>query len=202
MENNLKYYIIHKPYGVICQFTKEGNHPTLAELDFNFPKDVYPVGRLDTDSEGLLILSNDKQLNNLLLNPDMKHTRCYYAQVEGIVSEEKLNELQRGVTVSINGKPYKTKPCKAEVIPPPPLPNRNPPIRYRKNIPTSWLKITLLEGKNRQVRKITAQIGYPTLRLIRHSIENITLEKVPQSGDIMELNKKDIYSLLNIRKIS
>ena len=137
---------------------------------------MYPVGRLDADSEGLLILTNDKQLNHRLLNPEFRHSRTYLAQVDGAVTGEALDKLRRGVTITVNGRPYKTRPAKAETPEQEPvLPERVPPIRYRKSIPTSWIKLTLSEGKNRQVRKMTAAAGFPTLRLVRVAIEGILL---------------------------
>lgn len=196
--NKLCYFATYKPFDMLCQFTKEGNHTTLADLYFNFPKDVYPLGRLDTDSEGLLILSNDKRLNHLLLDPIHKHQRIYYAQVEGTPTPEKLNELAKGLTININGQNYRTQPCVAEIIDTPLLPERNPPIRYRKNVPTAWIKLKLTEGKNRQVRKMTAKIGYPTLRLVRVAIEGVTINQL-NNGEVVEFDKKTIYSLLKIK---
>ncbi|WP_439557515.1 pseudouridine synthase, partial [Dyadobacter sp.] len=154
---------------MLSQFTREGDHPTLADLDFEFAKDIYPVGRLDADSEGLLLLTNDNFLKTKLLEPRNKHTRTYYVQVEGEITAEACEQLSRGVVISINGKAYKTLPANARVIEEPPLPERNPPIRFRKNIPTTWLALTLREGKNRQVRRMTAAVGFPTLRLARWS---------------------------------
>ena len=138
---------------MLSQFSKEGDKPTLADLDFKFSKDIYPVGRLDADSEGLLLLTNDTDLNYRLLNPKFKHKRTYYVQVDGQISEEACQQLATGVKISIDGKPHHTLPAKIEILEQEPLlPARNPPIRFRKNIPTSWVSITLHEGKNRQVR--------------------------------------------------
>ncbi|WP_266365051.1 pseudouridine synthase [Tellurirhabdus rosea] len=180
------YYLIYKPYLMLSQFSREGDKPTLADLSFPFAKDVYPVGRLDADSEGLLFLTSDKALNHRLLNPKFRHMRTYYVQVEGDLTAEACRQLSEGVTISVDGKPYDTLPARAVRIEEPPLPPRNPPIRYRAAIPTSWLSITLHEGKNRQVRKMTAAVGFPTLRLVRWSIESLTAEGM-QPGDVREL---------------
>ena len=169
------YYFIYKPFEMLSQFSREGNHQTLADLDFKFQKEVYPVGRLDADSEGLLLLTNDKTLNHKLLDPKFKHKRVYLAQVEGIVTQEAKTILEKGVSITVDGKKHQTLPCSAELLPatfgdePGDVPERKPPIRFRKNSPTSWIKLTLHEGKNRQVRKMTAAVGFPTLRLIRIS---------------------------------
>jgi 23S rRNA pseudouridine2457 synthase len=189
------YYVVNKPYEVLSQFTPEHGKKTLKDL-FNFPKDVYPVGRLDADSEGLLILTNDKSLNNSLLNPENKHQRTYLAQVEGKVTEEAIKQLEEGVTITISGKGYKTLPAKAKIVPQPKnLQERNPPIRFRKEIPTSFITITLTEGKNRQVRKMTAAVGFPTLRLIRTAIENLKLENM-RSGEVAEMERETFYKQL------
>jgi 23S rRNA pseudouridine2457 synthase len=190
-----RYFIIYKPFGMLSQFTAEGNKPTLSEL-FGFPKDVYPVGRLDSDSEGLLILTNDKELNHRLLNPKFQHPRTYLAQVEGVISQDALMKLRMGLTITIDGKPYQTLPSIAEMLTEEPeLPERNPPVRFRKSIPTSWLKLTLHEGKNRQVRKMTAAVGYPTLRLVRIEIGNVFVGKM-SPGEIIEIEKNKLFSLL------
>jgi 23S rRNA pseudouridine2457 synthase len=192
-----RYFIIHKPYAMLSQFSKEGDHATLADL-FDFPKDVYPVGRLDSDSEGLLIITNDKNLNYKLLHPKFKHYRTYLAQVDGAVTNDAIEKLQKGISITINGKAHKTLPAKAKIIDTPKeIEERNPPVRFRKNIPTSWIELSLTEGKNRQVRKMTAAVGFPTLRLIRIKIENLTLFPL-KSGEIKELQKEEIYRLLGL----
>lgn len=189
------YYIVYKPYKVLTQFSATENKETLANY-FDVPKDVYPIGRLDYDSEGLLILSNDTQLNHRLLHPSFKHEREYFVQVEGNISNDVIAKMQSGIFISIDGKQYLTQPCKATIFFQPPIvPDRYPPIRYRKEIPTSWISLTLQEGKNRQVRKMTASVGFPTLRLIRYRIEKINVEKM-LSGDIIQLTKESIYKLL------
>jgi 23S rRNA pseudouridine2457 synthase len=157
----------HKPWGVLCQFTPDlPGQRTLA--DFGFPKDVYPIGRLDMDSEGLLLLGDEPGFNHRLLDPATKHPRTYHVQVEGIPDAEALRELSSGGLL-IQG--HRTLPCKVGLLDPAPdVAPRDPPIRHRKNIPTSWLEMELTEGKNRQVRRMTAMVGHPTLRLIRVAI--------------------------------
>lgn len=193
----LHYFIVHKPCGMLSQFSAEGGHPGLGELA-PFPPDVYPVGRLDHDSEGLLLLTNDKKINNLLLDPKNKHQRTYWIQAEGTVTEEALEKLRKGITISIDGKSYLTLPAKARLLDPAPvLAARVPPIRFRKNIPTSWIELTLHEGKNRQVRRMTAATGFPTLRLIRVSMEQLQLGDL-KIGDVQELDGKLVYKLLKL----
>jgi len=156
----------NKPYGVISQFTTDGSpNRTLAE--FGFPASVYPIGRLDADSEGLLLLSDEPGLNEKLLHPRHAHERTYWVQVERIPSADALRKLSRGLVVQ--GR--KTLPCFAAIPDPQPIvPPRDPPIRFRKSVPDCWLTLTLNEGRNRQVRRMTAAIGHPTLRLIRMQI--------------------------------
>ena len=158
-----KYIAFYKPYGVLTQFTGEAQDKTLA--DFNFPPDVYAAGRLDKDSEGLLILTNDGIFNQKLTNPQSEKEKTYLVQVEKIPQANDLRALAKG---GLEIKNYKTLPCQVQIIAPPTdLPPIDPPIRERKNIPTCWLELKICEGKNRQVRRMTAKIGYPTLRLIR-----------------------------------
>jgi 23S rRNA pseudouridine2457 synthase len=181
-----RYFIVYKPFNVLSQFTSNEGKPTLKDFFF-VPADVYPVGRLDFDSEGLLLLTNDKQLNHRLLDPKFAHEREYWVQVDGQINEAALQRLRSGVTINIDGKPYTTRRCQVELFDSEPgVPVRDPPIRYRAHIPTSWIKIVLQEGKNRQVRKMTAQAGFPTLRLIRHRIGNITLDGL-QPGEMREI---------------
>jgi len=163
---------------------------------FNVPDDVYPVGRLDYDSEGLLILTNDQQLNHRLLHPSFEHEREYWVQLDGDIDQSAIDKLQVGVSISIDGNAYQTKSCKAKKFSTTPgLPERNPPIRYRKNIPTSWISLVLREGKNRQVRKMTAMVGFPTLRLLRFRIATITIDKM-LPGEIISMSKEEIYQKL------
>lgn len=162
--------LFNKPYGVLSQFTPEADHRALNE--FGFPPGVYAAGRLDHDSEGALLLTDDGKLIKRMLDPKFEHPRTYLAQVDGQITPEAIKQLSKGVTI----KGYHTKPCKAAIIAPPEnLWERVPPIRYRAAIPTSWVKLTLIEGKNRQVRHMTAAVGFPTLRLIRVQIGDITL---------------------------
>jgi 23S rRNA pseudouridine2457 synthase len=181
----------NKPYGVVSQFTPDGSpNRTLAE--FGFPKDVYPIGRLDADSEGLLLLSDESEWNERLLHPRHAHEREYWAQVERIPSPEALKKLNHGVVVQ--GR--KTLPCRAWILAPQPevgssrcddrtaqraVPARNPPIRFRKSVPDCWIGLELIEGKNRQVRRMTAAISHPTLRLIRVRIGQLKLSGLPTS---------------------
>ncbi|HEY5040732.1 MAG TPA: pseudouridine synthase [Verrucomicrobiae bacterium] len=175
----------HKPFGVLSQFTGDGS-PNRPLAEFGFPKNVYAIGRLDADSEGLLLLSDEPQWNEKLLHPRHAHEREYWAQVERIPARGSLDKLQRGVV--IQGR--KTLPCRAWQLEPQPaigalhcddrtaqraVPARIPPIRFRKNIPDCWIGLELVEGKNRQVRRMTAAIGHPTLRLLRVRIGNFWL---------------------------
>lgn len=190
-----RYFIIYKPYGVLTQFSGEG--PTLASLGA-FPREVYPVGRLDKDSEGLLLITDDKWLNHHLLNPRFGHQRTYYAQVEGVPTPEALKQLKSGVTINVDGSDYKTKPALAKILDPAPLlPERDPPIRYRAAIPDTWIELTLIEGKNRQVRKMTAAVGFPTLRLVRYSMEKINISGM-EVGEIRELDQETVYRALGL----
>jgi 23S rRNA pseudouridine2457 synthase len=193
----LYYYIIYKPYEVLTRFTPEGNKACLADY-FKVPSDVYPVGRLDYDSEGLLILTNDKALNQQLLLPQHAHEREYWVQVDGAVTPEAVQQLQAGVQINVDGRLYRTKRCIAEIFTEEPLlPPRNPPIRFRKSIPAPWIRIVLSEGKNRQVRRMTAAVGFPTLRLVRYRMEEITVAGM-QPGDMLQLSREDIYRRLKV----
>lgn len=163
--------LFNKPFGVLSQFTPEAGHRALDE--FGFPPGVYAAGRLDHDSEGALLLTDEGPLVKRLLDPKYEHPRTYWAQVDGQITQEAVRQLIKGV----NLKGYRTKPCRAEIIDEPEgLWEREPPIRYRANIPTSWVALTLIEGKNRQVRHMTAAVGFPTLRLIRAQIGKLSLE--------------------------
>ena len=216
----------HKPYGVVSQFTGDGlANRTLAE--FGFPKNVYPIGRLDADSEGLLLLSDEPEWNERLLHPRHAHEREYWAQVERIPSPEALKKLARGISINVGGRAaaaarggaaappppvstgYQTLPCRAWILEPQPevgssrcddrtaqraVPTRNPPIRFRKSVPDCWIGLELIEGKNRQVRRMTAAIGHPTLRLIRVRIGNFRLGDLP-AGEWRKLTAAECTSI-------
>ena len=186
---------MYKPFNVLSQFTSQDGKQTLKDF-FDVPPDVYPVGRLDYDSEGLLILTNDKKLNQQLLNPLHAHEREYWVQVDGTITQQAITALQLAVSINVDGKIYQTKPCKVTMMEKEPtVPNRCPPIRVRKNIPTSWIKIKLTEGKNRQVRKMTADVGFPTVRLIRYRIGQCNMEGV-MPGDMIVYSQKELNHLL------
>lgn len=179
-----------KPFRVLTQFTHdEENRTTLA--DFIDLKGVYAAGRLDYDSEGLMLLTDDGNLNHQLTHPKHGHPRTYWAQVEHIPDEEALQKLRDG---GITIKNYRTRPAQTRLISEPDLPPRDPPIRYRKNIPDSWLELTLTEGKKRQVRRMTAAVGHPTLRLVRAKIGTLTLNGL-QEGQWQELSQKELDAL-------
>ena len=191
------YYILNKPYGYLSQFTDEGRFKGLGHL-LKVASDIYPVGRLDADSEGLLILTNDNVLKHQLLEPSNEHVRTYAVQVEGMVDIESLSSLKQSVEININGKLYKTRPAKnITILKEVNFAERNPPVRFRKTVPTSWIQLSLTEGKNRQVRKMTAAIGFPTLRLIRVAIEDLFLENI-NAGEVVEMDKKTICKLLKL----
>lgn len=177
-----KLILFNKPYGVLTQFTDKSGRQTLG--DYISVKDVYPAGRLDMDSEGLVVLTDDGQLQHQIANPKHKLPKTYWVQVEGRPDEASLNLLELGVVL----KDGKTKPAQAKVIKEPPVWERDPPIRFRAKIPTTWLEITVCEGKNRLVRRMTAAIGYPTLRLIRCRIGDWTIDKLAP-GEWIELQQ-------------
>ncbi len=180
----------NKPYGVLSQFTHDGS-PNRPLAEFGFPKNVYPIGRLDADSEGLLLLSDEPQWNEKLLHPRHAHEREYWAQVEKIPTREALDRLQRGMII----QGHQTLPCRAWLLEPQPrIPPRNPPIRFRKSVPDCWIGLELVEGKNRQVRRMTAAIGHPTLRLMRVRIGNFWLGDLPpgQWRELMATEAKQI----------
>jgi 23S rRNA pseudouridine2457 synthase len=164
--------LFNKPYRVQCQFSPAGDKRTLA--DFIDIRDVYPAGRLDYDSEGLLILTDDGRLQQRIANPRYRKDKEYWVQVEGVPTERDLDRLRAGVTL----KDGATRPSRASLIEPPPVWERVPPIRERRHIPTRWLRLILSEGRNRQVRRMTAHIGYPTLRLIRYRVGDWTLDGI------------------------
>jgi len=185
------YTIFYKPYGVLCQFSDDSAKPRITLKEYIDIPEVYSVGRLDFDSEGLLLLTDDGQLKHRLIDPQFEHTRTYWVQVERIPTAEALQKLCDGVTI----QGYKTKPAIAKLLDSEPdLPDRDPPIRFRANIPTAWIELTLKEGKNRQVRKMTAAVGFPTLRLIRVAIANLHLQGL-KVGEWRELSEQELKEL-------
>lgn len=181
------YILFYKPFGVLCQFSGTGQ--TLKKY---IPiAGIYPAGRLDRDSEGLLLLTNDGTLQHRLTDPNFGHPRTYWAQIEGAPSESDLRKLARGVVI----EGYRTRPAKVRLLgQEPALPPRDPPIRFRKAIPTSWMEITLTEGRNRQVRRMTAAVGYPTLRLVRVAIGDLRLKGL-QPGQWREITSQELRPL-------
>ncbi len=166
-----RYFILYKPYDVLSQFTDSEGRKTLRDFG-PFPKGVYPVGRLDRDSEGLLLLTDDNRAKHRLTDPRFRHERTYLVQVERVPSKEALEQLRNGIL--LEGK--RTRQAKVHLLSNEPgLPDRAVPIRFRKTVPTAWLEMTLTEGRNRQVRKMTAAVGHPTLRLVRNRLGSISL---------------------------
>lgn len=197
---NWQYFMIYKPYGYLSQFTKEvPEHQTLGDL-YDFPKDVYPVGRLDRDSEGLLLLTNDKSLTDKLLNPKYQHQRTYWVQVDDAITPKAIQQLQKGVDIRINKKTHRTLPAKAQILTQAPdIQERTPPVRFRANIPTSWLSLTLTEGKNRQVRRMCAKVGFPVLRLVRYAIEDLTIDGM-KIGEVKRIEKSVLMEKLKQKR--
>ena len=182
---------------MLSQFTRDegSSKKCLSDLG-SFLSDASPVGRLDGDSEGLLLITNDKSLTDKLLNPKFKHERTYLVQVEGVVSNKAINKLCSGVEIRIRKSTIITAPAKAKLIDPPEwLPERHPPVRYRATIPTSWIELTISEGKNRQVRRMTAAVGLPTLRLVRASIGAFSVKNV-LPDQIKEISGKELMEKL------
>lgn len=196
MAGKLQYFVIYKPYKILSQFSDEAPNKGLGSI-FKLPKNVYPVGRLDLDSEGLLLLTNDKSLNQRLLHPKHAHKRTYHVEVEGIPHRSALEELRSGVVINNGGKMYPTLACEANLLHDYTLNERIPPVNRLKHTTTSWLSISLTEGKNRQVRKMTAKIGHPTLRLLRVAIEDLRLGNM-EAGDISMLSKNTVYQKLKL----
>ena len=196
MADNLRYFIINKPYKVLSQYTNEIGNKGLGSI-FRIPKGIYAVGRLDLDSEGLLILTNDKKLNNFLLNPENEHKRTYHVEVEGTPSTAALNVLSEGISITIDGKLYRTKKAEVRILKDYDFPERSPAVNRIKHPETSWVEVILTEGKNRQVRKMTAKVGHPTLRLIRVGIESLALHPL-MPGQIVMISKKVLYKKLKL----
>ena len=180
--------IFNKPYGVLSQFTREHGHSSLA--DFDLPPGVYPAGRLDHDSEGLLLLTSEGSLQARIADPRHKMPKTYWAQVEKEINPEAVSKLRAGLVL----KDGPTLPCGADLLPDPGLAPRVPPIRFRKTVPTSWAEIILREGRNRQVRRMLAAVGFPVLRLLRRAIGPLTLEGL-EPGQWRELTGKEVKSM-------
>ena len=180
----MKCILFYKPYNVLCQFTDRDRTTTRKTLkDYISIPNIYPVGRLDLDSEGLLLLTDNGKLQHRLAHRKFAHPRIYWVQVERIPDRLALQKLRQGIKI----KDYFTRPAKVKILEPEPsLPERNPPIRYRKTVPTCWLEMTLTEGRNRQVRRMTAAVGFPTLRLIRVAI---AIAKIPSQYHYLSLDK-------------
>lgn len=181
-----RHFIIHKPYGYLSQFVCDQKKKKLLGEFYDFPEGTMAIGRLDEDSEGLLLLTTDGKMSELVRSSKVE--KEYYAQVDGLIDQEAIEKLQKGVEISVEGIKYLTKPCAAyKLNPAPTFPERSRRIRDDRHGPTSWVSITLTEGKNRQVRKMTAAAGYPTLRLIRARIGAIQLDGMP-NGAVIEID--------------
>jgi 23S rRNA pseudouridine2457 synthase len=187
----MQYYLLYKPFQVLSQFTSSDGKLCLKDI-IEVENDVYPVGRLDYDSEGLLLLTNDKSVNHQLLHPIFEHQRTYWVQVDGAITQDAADALSKGVTINVDGQQYKTKKAVVKLLPATiEVPDRNPPIRFRKSIPATWASIELTEGKNRQVRKMFASVGFPVLRLIRAQMGTYSIDKM-QPGDLLSLTEQEV----------
>ncbi|MGD1903676.1 MAG: pseudouridine synthase [Geitlerinemataceae cyanobacterium] len=194
MAKSRRYLLFYKPYGVLCQFEdrSESPRPTLKGY-IDVPR-VYPVGRLDRDSEGLLLLTDNGTLQNRLLEPRYRKPKTYWVQVEGVPDEAALEALRQGVTI----RDYRTRPADVRRLDrEPDLPPRDPPIRFRKNVPTTWIELVITEGRNRQVRRMTAAVGFPTLRLVRVAIANLTIDALEpgQWRDLTDAERDGLHRL-------
>jgi 23S rRNA pseudouridine2457 synthase len=200
-----RYFIANKPFNVICQFTPESEgQQTLAQLNFDFPKDVYPIGRLDIDSEGLLLLTNDRKLNHTLLNPQFAHKRTYLCLVEDIPTDEAIERFQNGLEIKIQKKIFNTLPCTCNRVEDPSVFfngndvwERVPPPIPQAWKPMTWLEMILIEGKYRQIRRMCAKIEHPCLRLVRVKIANLVLGDL-QPNEVLEFDRADIYEKLGL----
>jgi 23S rRNA pseudouridine2457 synthase len=188
-----RFLLFYKPFDVLSQFTDEKSETQRNTLkDYISVPNVYPVGRLDRDSEGLLLLTNNGRVQHQLSDPKFQHPRTYWVQVEHVPDEAALQQLRQGIVI----QDYRTRPAKVKRLEPEPdLPPRDPPVRFRKTVPTAWLEITLTEGKNRQVRRMTAAIGFPTLRLVRMAIAHLRLDGL-QPGQWRDLTLAELQPLL------
>jgi 23S rRNA pseudouridine2457 synthase len=195
---NYRYLLLNKPYRVLCQFQDEQGRKTLK--DYVPVPGVYAAGRLDYDSEGLVLLTNDGRLQHRLTDPRYGHPRTYWVQVEGCPTPEALAQLRQGVRI----QDYITRPAVVQVLPQEPdVPPRDPPIRFRRHIPTTWLSLTLREGRNRQVRRMTATVGYPTLRLVRVAIGALHLQDLAPGcwRELSHQERQDLLRLGNVQKL-
>jgi 23S rRNA pseudouridine2457 synthase len=195
-----RYILFYKPYDVLTQFSDraslETDQPRHTLRDFVPVPDVYPAGRLDRDSEGLVLLTNDGPLQHRLTDPRFGHPRTYWVQVERVPDAEALQRLREGVEI----QQYRTRPAQVRPIPEPDLPPRDPPIRYRKSVPTAWIELVLTEGRNRQVRRMTAAVGYPTLRLVRVAIAHLQLGSL-QPGEWRDLTPDEVKQLYQLGQL-
>ena len=191
----MRYILLNKPFNVVCQFSSSRDDPAPTLANFIKTPGIYPVGRLDHDSEGLVLLTDDGGLQHRLTDPKFAHPRTYWAQVENIPDQKALQRLEDGVRIS----GYNTRHARTRAINEPAnLWPRNPPIRFRANIPTAWIEITLTEGRNRQVRRMTAAVGFPTLRLIRSAIGDLEIGGL-QPGQSRELTATELAKLMRFR---
>lgn len=199
-KHDFTYLIVNKPYGLLSKYNKsDREEKSLKDIVGNISTDIYPIGRLDKDSEGLLIMTNDKYLHTHLLHPQNKHPRSYWVQLDNTITENAITSLSiGGIVIQHNKKSHLTAPCHAHKIDSPEvLWDRTPPIRYRAHIPTSWIDITLTEGKNRQIRQMCAKVGFPVLRLIRHRIVGIHVHHLA-GKPFITIDKKTLYPLLGL----
>lgn len=184
-----RLFIFNKPYGVLCQFSPQAGRPTLK--DFIDVRDIYAAGRLDADSEGLLLLTDDGRLQQRIADPRYKLAKTYWVQVEGLPTAEAIGALRSGLDLG----DFQTQPCQARLIDEPALWVRDPPIRFRKNQPTAWIELVLKEGKNRQVRRMTARVGFPTLRLVRSRIGPWTVADLAP-GSLREIDNLEFAAVI------
>lgn len=192
MSIQTKYYLLYKPFGVLSQFTPDHEGQITLSSMADFPSDVYPIGRLDRDSEGLLLLTNDNAFKNKVLSPEIGLAKTYLVQVEGRPTQLDLQPLQTGVTIRLNKRSVALKPADVRILNDvPELPARIPPIRFRRDIPDQWVEITIREGKNRQVRRMLASVGFPVLRLVRSQIGQLKLNSMVP-GEVIEMEWQEL----------
>jgi 23S rRNA pseudouridine2457 synthase len=195
------YYLIYKPCGINSQFSDQNSLKEIEGLN-GIAKNVYPIGRLDKDSEGLLLLTSDPSMNKTIIGKSNKFEKEYWVQVEGEITVEALEQLRGGIAIKLpDGEVYNTEPAYLSIFEKEPvLPQRNPPIRYRKSVPTSWIKLVIREGKNHQVRKMTSAVGFPTLRLVRVRIGPFTLPTPLRSGMVSKITPAKFLALVQEAK--